>query len=96
MYISRFIKITASHFHHATQHLLNKRFVGIVASSLVLSACAYHPNHIIPPGNSAYGHAQGNGPHHHKGHKFKKASHIQAYGTVDVGYGYRGQKYKHK
>lgn len=64
------------------------RFALVASTALLLGACAYHPRQVIPPGNSAYGHAQGNGP------KFKK-SHITVYGDVDAGYGYKKVKVKH-
>lgn len=61
--------------------------IGIVAViALTLSACAVPPGHRYPPGNSAYGHAQGNGPH--------KKSGVKVYGEVDMGVGYKHQKMK--
>lgn len=63
-------------------------FICVAAGvSLTLSACAVPPGHRMMPGNSAYGHAQGNGPH--------KKSGIAVYGTVDMGIGHTHKKFKH-
>lgn len=66
------------------KNLIKFSVVGMIAISL--AACAVPPGHRYPPGNSAYGHAQGKGPH--------KKSSVELYGTVDAGMGYKHQKIK--
>ncbi len=88
--------------------MISTKLMIVGALAVSVSACVVHPRggYSGSPGNSAYGHAQGNGPkgytkeyrHQGQGHGNSRAgvrgrgSKVEVYGEVDAGVGYTRTK----